>query len=93
MRPIGGWRIFRLSNGWGAAAFDPSCEELYVDIRVAPQGADDGQTIPTSSIADHLFSQEGEAPQAVLRACERHTSDLKGPTQTPKEETKWLEEA
>jgi len=73
------WRIFRLANGWGAMVFRPDCEEPAVIKRVAPQGADDGQTNLIDQIADLLYTQEGEAPQAVLRSCDRHSKDLEGP--------------
>ncbi len=85
IRRSASWRIFRLPNGWGAMVFDPMVEEPWVRKKVDPQGADDGETVPPSSIASILFSQKGEAPQAVLRACDAHPDGLPRSTKAPKE--------
>ena len=93
IRRVDSWRVFRLANGWGACAFDPAREELLIVQRVDTQGAGDGETIPSSSIADLLLSQEGEAPQAVLGLSERGSEGVQGPASTPEEVEKWQEEA
>jgi len=73
IHPDQGWRIFRLTNGWGAMVFDPVREEPSVRRRVSTQGAGDGETRPIAEVASYLYSQQGEAPQAVLRACEGYS--------------------
>ena len=93
IRKVEFWRIFRLANGWGACAFDPTCEELLIIKRVDSQEADDGETVPTSSIADLLLSQKGEAPQEVLRSCERGPARIQGPPTLAQAKVQWLEEA
>jgi len=65
--------------------FDPNHEEPWINKRVGPLGADDGQTNFIDQIADLLYTQEGEAPQAVLRSCARNRSRLEGPQEAPKE--------
>jgi len=78
VRLADGWRIFRLANGWGAMVFDPYAEEPFVGLRVDSQGADDGRTLPDAEISSYLYSQQGEAPQAVLRACEGYSGQGAG---------------
>jgi len=83
--PSQSWRIFRLANGWGAMVFHPDSEEPFLSERVDSQEAGDGSTDSVDSIANLLYSQRGEAPQAVLRSCETRRESVARPTKVVRE--------